>query len=410
LLGYLVRPFGLTDKDMNLECKGSLEDLTGMRFDVVIGNPPYQEMDQSQDSKNTNKSSATAIYDEFHELGKQLDAQHIIFVVPSKCLAGGKGLDGFRKDLQSGHVRKIILRDASEWFRSGSEFNGPPEGHIIYHWDSGYIGNAQFSTETGSLTSPDVIEHEIEPGKYDIIPRDPADIPIIHKVTTAPYFSPLKKLVRKPYGLPTNFFKGEKYGAVQVQSHSPGQTVMCAYGSDKKTWELLYKPVAITQVPKNVHTIPHWKVITSKALGRVDGTSKVFLLPPGKVCTETYLVLRTFGSETEAINCQDVMGGAFMQFMICTRKVTQDIVKALAWVPELDWTRPWTDDEIFESFNLTADERAHVLKKMEKVVARHRGYGNPKPERQRKSRSSSKSAAKLPDSLNPIGSSSAPVQ
>jgi len=228
--------------------------------------------------------------------------------------------------------------------------------------------------ESGSLTDPIVNKHEISPDRYDIILRDPMDCSIVDKVLSHPEFVKINNLVCKPYGLRTNYFTDPQYAQFQVVEHTPGETIMCIGLVCKKS---VFRPVRISNISRNISTIDQWKVITAKAGGSGkggDGTPKIFILQPNEVCTETYLVLGTFRSELEAANFRDAMSGAFMQFMICTRKVTHDIIGALKWVPALDWTRTWSDVEIFDRFGLTQDERDHIMKKMEKVMKRHQGY------------------------------------
>jgi site-specific DNA-methyltransferase (adenine-specific) len=307
---------------------------------VVIGNPPYQEQSEKQKARTGGKAQAKSIYHLFVEaVIDTLEPRILSFITPSRWMAGGMGLDKYRKRMMQDKRLKVI----QHFPREHEVF---PEvsikGGVSYFlWDREYSGKCLFNGVHRSLN------------EYDIVPLDNEATSILDKILAASDAAYLNArcLPQKPFGIPTKFEGWKPFG------------VRCiARGME----ECFVDPLEYTD--KNC-AINKWKVCTAKAgnvkenkQGKVRYIDNVFILEPGSICSETYIVLSAFGKEKEAQNFALYVKTKFFRFMLGLRMVTQDVNKEkLAWVPDLvDYSTAPTDRSLCERYNLTQKEIGHI--------------------------------------------------
>ena len=315
----------------------SPQEIFNMKFDVIIGNPPYQMSDGGFGK------SAKPIYHKFVDQGKQLNPRYLIMIIPSRWFAGGKGLDEFRNSmLNDRRIKKIVdFPDASDCF-PGVDIAG---GVCYFLWDKFHKGNAEVvniwkGNEQISIRNLNEFQTFVRFG----LASD-----IIHKVVefNEDYMSN-QVSSRKPFGLPTNISPLESGNLTLISNNGTG-------------------PFPQHLVSRGLHMIEKWKVLTSKVSydhagqPNKDGLrrvlSKVIIAPPGTVCTETYLVVAAFDSEEECTNLSNFLKLKFTRFLIAQMSYSQDITKdRFSFVPVLDMKQKYTDKQLFEKYKFTNQE------------------------------------------------------
>lgn len=308
-----------------------------MKFDVIVGNPPYQINDGGHGS------SASPVYQKFVEAAVSMDPKYVVMIVPSRWFAGGKGLSKFRADmLADKRIRSLVdYPDAADCF-PGVNIQG---GVNYFLWDRDHRGDCSVVTKrAGQLDS--VLVRSL--GAYDVFVRLNESVSILEKVRALgePTFDSAVS-ARKPFGLPTNFKEfeaGPFEGAVRV------------YATKRQGW--IHRSAVLT----NADLIDKFKVLIPKA---TDGNDvyplPVLVLPvvasPGTCCTETYLVCGATDSEVEAENVAAYMRTRFFRFLLSLRKHTLDNTQEkFAFVPSLDMTVSWTDEMLYARYGLSEDE------------------------------------------------------
>lgn len=317
------------------------EDIFEMKFDVIIGNPPYQMSDGGQ------KASATPIYHRFIQQAKKLNPKFLTMIIPARWYSGGRGLDAFRDEmLNDDHIRELYDFSDSEECFPGVDIAG---GICYFLWDRDNPGLCNVTNYHNRETTSKIRKLN----EYEVFIRYSKSLSIIEKVTSKEFdFYNSRVSSQKPFGLRT-----------YVKPIQDGDIILRYNGGTG--------PFNRDDVPSSKEWIDKWNVIMSYLsydhAGRADkdGKRKIFstmeILPPQTVCTETYIVIDSFNTENEAKNLINYLKTKFVRFLVAQLVSTQHISKSsFAFVPVQDFSKPWTDEELYEKYGLSEEEIAFI--------------------------------------------------
>lgn len=322
------------------------EEFFNMKFDVIIGNPPYQLSDGGGDG-----SSAQPIYHKFVQQAKKLKPSYLSMIIPARWYSGGKGLDEFRAEMLNDQRIEVIhdFPETADCF-PGINIRG---GVCYFLWNKAHSGNSTVinhkQNEVNEMKRP-----LLENGTETFI-RYNAAVSILNKVMAFNEETMNNRVSsRLPFGIPSNF---SDYTLEPDDEHS---VVLYRSERNKNADKRVF--VAPKNITKNIEWKDSLKVLVSKASPGGDEyphsiISKPILADKNSVCTETYLIVDFVKSETEGNNLITYMQTKFFRFMMSLIKNTQNISKGVfAFVPVQDLSKPTTDEELYKKYGLTETE------------------------------------------------------
>lgn len=326
------------------------EEIFKMKFDVIIGNPPYQLSDGGGVG-----SSAIPIYQKFVQQALKLQPRYLTMIIPSRWFTGGRGLDEFRNAMLNDKSIKVLhdYVNASECF-SGVEIKG---GVCYFLWDRDNKGDCEIVSHLGNNVVSSMVRPLLEQDCDTFIRFNDA-ISLFRRVRSfkETSFSTIIS-ANDPFGFDTRVEGSYKRIAPKFELKNFPSSVLFYYNG-WRTKGIGY--VEKSSIAKGLDLIDTHKILIPKAWG-VGNISNDWLTPiiakPNSCCTETYLVVGPFKTETELLNAYSYMQTKFFHTLVSLVKISQNTMKkAYSFVPIQDFSEEWTDEKLYKKYKLTKDE------------------------------------------------------
>ena len=314
-----------------------------MKFDVIVGNPPYQ----LSDGGGGIGTSAIPLYHRFVQQAKKLNPRYLSMIIPARWFSGGRGLDEFRDEmLNDKYIKKIVdYFDPTDCF-PGIDLSG---GVCYFLWDRDNPGECDVTSYLNSQKT--TMKRPLLEKDNNVFIRFNQAISIYRKVATKkePIFADLASSM-KPFGLRT-YFKGkpkEFADSIKVYAYPDISFI-------KKS-----------DIKQNIDFINKYKVLIAGTYGERGKfpylvTAKPFIGEPNSCCTETYLLFGPLKSKKETQNVISYMNTRFFRFLVLLIKNTPRATKKVySFVPMQDFSESWTDEKLYKKYGLTKDEIAFI--------------------------------------------------
>ncbi len=317
------------------------EEIFKMKFDVIIGNPPYQLSDGG------NKNSAKPIYQYFVQQAMKLNPRYLSMIIPARWYAGGKGLDDFRNlMLENGHITRLVdYSNAKDCF-PGISLGG---GVCYFLWERDKEAECEFTNIHDTVESTSIRDLQ----EFPVFVRYNEALSIIHKVQrkSTGFVSEVMG-GRNPFGF-ESFARGNESpkSPTDCALHYSGGIGYVPFNSITKAQELVGKYNVMISRATSEHAGEPDKS------GMYNVLSVIRTLKPNEVCTDSYLIAYSSDSEELANNFEDYVRTKFFRFLVLQSVTSISLSKdKFGFVPMLDFSKKWTDQDLYTEFELSSDE------------------------------------------------------
>ena len=337
------------------------KQINDMKFNVIVGNPPYQEMIAK------NRSLAKQLFPKFIELGILANPQYLSLITPSRWFTADGQDNSFPKLREfaktHNHFSVIVSGNGKKIFP-----NTELGGVCYFLWTPSHKGDTEFIDNQNE--EKDVLKRPLfENGLSIILPLNKISS-IAKKVVTSQNFTPLNTITtgRDAFGIVGKNF----YAISKDKAFRNSVEVRCAHEVVR-----FYEKSKIT---KNTQILNSYKVFTSKGNGgaglltddkAVNIIGKSYVAKPNTACTDSMIPFGVFNNKVEAVNLQKYMTTKFLRFMVGILKVSQNLYQNVyQFVPlqdfteksDIDWTQPISDidKQLYRKYNLSEEEIAFI--------------------------------------------------
>lgn len=317
------------------------EKIFNMKFDVIVGNPPYQLSDAGHGR------SASPIYQKFVEQAKKLNPRYLAMIIPARWFSGGKGLDDFRAEmLNDRRIRKLVDFENSNEVFPGVDVAG---GICYFLWDRDNEGLCEVTNFYGG----EAIKSERALNEFSIFIRHSQAIPIIKKVNLSEDSKFNLNVVvspSKPFGI-----RGH---------HKPSKSGVPCYFTQRQGILFVKKE----EIFDNYKLLDKYKLLVPRApiAGQTDFSKpvgfyyegNVRIAKPGEVCTESWLVAYTSKKLSEVLSFKSYLFTKIFRFLLLQTVVSQDVTRSnFQFVPSLEkYEGTYTDEMLIKRWGISKKE------------------------------------------------------
>jgi len=348
-----------------------------MKFDVIIGNPPYQ---LNIGNEGGNSARAQAIYHLFVDKAIDMNPKYISMIIPSRWMTRSAG------GVPDTWVDKMILgnkiKEMHDFMNSEDCFDDVMirGGVNFFLWDKDHNGKCEFYQHDNKLGVKSNIDY-LNSEDTGIVIRDINALSIINKIKAVEknYIDKSSTNFSSMVGPGKFFVKGKK-----LQSNWKGySTSKSKHNNIKYYMSALFNGtnvgwININDILKNRETIKMNKIYINSA-GHNEKFGGVLANPmygePNSVCSETYLVIgydhkKHNFTKYECYNIMSYIRTKFFRFLVDSRKSSYSCTRAVyEFVPLQDWSKPWTDEELYKKYKLTQEEIDYIENNIDPMPA-----------------------------------------
>ena len=337
-----------------------------MKFNAIIGNPPYQ-INQATEKAKINTAFASAVYPFFIDLSERINPDYISLITPSRWMTKtGQGISEEWVDRLINGNHFIVIHDfydALDCF-TGVEIKG---GINYFLYCGKYDGKCDYTLHQNGVVNRKI--GYLNGLGSGIVIRDTLALGIMEKVKNieGDYFVNRNFSI---YVSPQHFFDKDGYlttswtgfKTIKDDDHSIKYYLNKQMCSEGAAW------IKLADIPKNHEAIPLHKIYLSKAYNGGDAfphqiIGKPFYGEPNSVCSQTYLIIgynQQF-TEDECNNIISYMRTKLFRYLVFVKKKTQDNPSSVfQFVPLQDFSKPWTDQELYDKYGLDIFEREYI--------------------------------------------------
>lgn len=348
------------------------ESFGNMKFNIVIGNPPYQEITAKKDTKNGQKSRRN-IFHYFQNEALNLAQDYSVLIYPGSRWMhySGKGLKQFGIELMNNpRLENIIFYpDASEVFPKVGIDDGITIVSINQNKNSDEFGYEYVKdNERQKMT----IKH---PGE-DLIPLNPTDKQIVDKIESFVRKNKIKYLFdaihpRSLFSIESDFveknpdkvkrYDGENY---DKSKYIKLFTNNISGSAGRTMWFLVDENLIKT----NKDLIKKWQVVVSSAHpgGQMNRDNQIEIIDNNSAFGRSRLALRSFNTKSEAENFMKyVQSRAIKYTFLMTKEALSSLGKRVPDIIEysnnsiIDFSID-IDEQLFQHWGLTQNEINHI--------------------------------------------------